>query len=94
MGKPDIKLIIGLDALPYSIRNSKVLTGNDLELLSNVHSVPDVDVSFHDDRMKNIFQYYAVNPEEMENELHIYARELLAEGKIKEAWQVLLTLNT
>jgi hypothetical protein len=70
------------------------VTGNDLVLLSNVHSLPEIEASFHDDRMKNIFQYYAVGPEEMGNELHIYAKELLAEGEIKEAWQVLLTVWT
>jgi hypothetical protein len=57
-----------------------------------VHSLPEADASFHDDRMKNIFQYYAMNPDEMENELHLYAKELLAEGKTKEAWQVLLSV--
>jgi hypothetical protein len=31
-----------------------------------------------------------MNPDEMEKELHLYAKKLLAEGKVKEAWQVLL----
>ena len=30
---------------------------------------------------------------EMETELHSYARQLLAQGKVGEAWQVLLALN-
>jgi flavin reductase (DIM6/NTAB) family NADH-FMN oxidoreductase RutF len=90
--KPNIQLGIGVDALPDAIRKSKILTGNDLGQLGNVHSMPEVDASFYDDRLKNIFQYYSVNPEEMEKELHIYAKELIDSGKVKEAWQVLLTV--
>ena len=88
--KPNVKVGIGIDELPENIRNSKILTGNNLGQLGNVYELPVVDPSFDDDTLKNIFQYYAVNPEEMEKELHIYAKRLLDEGKVKEAWQVLL----
>lgn len=88
--KPNIKIGIGVDALPESIRNSNILTGNDLGQLGNVHEMPFVDPAFNDDRLKNIIQYYSLNPDDMENELHRYAKELLEAGKVKEAWQVLL----
>jgi hypothetical protein len=91
--KPNIKLGIGVDALPEPIRNSKILTGNNLGQLGNVHEMPVIDPAFHDDRLKNIFQYYAINPADMENELHTYAKQLLDEGKVREAWQVLLALS-
>jgi flavin reductase (DIM6/NTAB) family NADH-FMN oxidoreductase RutF len=91
--KPNIHLGIGIDALPPSVRQSRILTGNDLGLLANVHVLPTVDPAWHDDRLKQIFQYYAVSPDEMEVELHSYARQLLSQGKIHEAWQVLLALN-
>jgi hypothetical protein len=91
--KPNIRLGIGMDELPGPIRNSRILSGNDLGRLANVHEMPVVDPSFHDDTLKSIFQYYSVNPEEMEKELHSYAKELLADGKVNEAWQVLLALN-
>jgi hypothetical protein len=94
MKKPDAKLSIGMDALPFSIKNSKILTGNNLVELGNVQKIPAVDASYNDERLKDIIQYYAVNPDEMENELHIYAKELLTGGKLKEAWQVLITLNS
>jgi hypothetical protein len=61
--------------------------------LANVNEMPLVDPSFFDDKLKNIIQYYSVNPDEMEKELHIYAKELLDDHKVKEAWQVLLALN-
>jgi flavin reductase (DIM6/NTAB) family NADH-FMN oxidoreductase RutF len=91
--KPNTRLGIGMDALPLLIRNSKILSGNHLGQLANVHELPVVDPSFHDERLQNIFQYYSINPEEMEKELHSYAAGLLEEGKVKEAWQVLLALN-
>lgn len=91
--KPNVKLGIGVDALPAPVKNSSILTGNNLGLLANVHDMPAVEPSFHDDKLKNIFQYYSINPEEMEKELHLYAKELLDSGKVAEAWQVLLANN-
>jgi flavin reductase (DIM6/NTAB) family NADH-FMN oxidoreductase RutF len=91
--KPNIKLGIGIDALPAPVRNSNILTGNNLGQLANVHDIPVVDPAFHDDRLKSIIQYYAVNPEEMEKELQLYAKELLDNGNVTAAWQVLLANN-
>lgn len=91
--KPNVRLGIGMDALPDPIRNSKILSGNHLGQLANVHELPVIDAAFDDERLRNIFQYYAVSPEEMEKELHAYAAALLDAGKVKEAWQVLLALT-
>ena len=88
--KPNTQLGIGVDALPDSIRNSPVLTGNNLGQLANVNEMPTVDPTFHDDKLKNIIQYYSINPNEMDIELHRYAKELLDTGKVNEAWQILL----
>ena len=88
--KPNVKLGIGMDALPDSIRLSRLLTGNHLGMLANVHELPIVEPSFDDEHLKNIFQYYSLNPAEMEKELHIYAAKLLDQNKVYEAWQVLL----
>lgn len=88
--KPNTKLGIGIDALPPGIRASKILSGNNLGQLANVHQLPAIDPSFEDPHLKHIVQYYSVNPEEMDNEIQRYARKLLDEGKVNEAWQVLL----
>ena len=88
--KPTTQLGIGVDALPEHIRNSKILTGNNLGQLANVQFIPQIDPAFHDDKLKNIFQYYSINPDEMEKELHFYAKQLLEKGMVAEAWQVLL----
>jgi len=91
--KPNTELGIGVDSLPESIRNSKILTGSNLGQLANVNELPLIEPSFDDAHLKNIIQYYSVNPDEMERELHSYAKELLDDGRVKEAWQVLLALN-
>ena len=88
--KPNLKIGIGVDALPAGIRNSHILSGNNLGQLGNVSELPAIDASFNDDHLKNIIQYYSINPDEMEKELHSYAKQLLAENKVNEAWQVLL----
>jgi flavin reductase (DIM6/NTAB) family NADH-FMN oxidoreductase RutF len=88
--KPNTQLGIGVDALPESIRKSSVLTGNNLGQLANVNEMPFIDPTFNDDNLKNIIQYFAINPDEMDKELHRYAKELLDTGKVNEAWQVLL----
>jgi len=91
--KPNTQLGIGIDALPENIRNSDILSGNNLGQLANVQELPVIDPAFDDDHLKQIIQYYNLNPEEMEKELHLYAKKLLDEGQVKQAWQVLLTGN-
>jgi flavin reductase (DIM6/NTAB) family NADH-FMN oxidoreductase RutF len=88
--KPNVKLGIGIDTLPATVKNSKILTGNHLGQLANVHEMPVIDPAFDDDHLKQIIQYYSINPDEMEKELHTYAQQLLNMGMIREAWQVLL----
>lgn len=91
--KPNVKLGIGFDKLPDGILHSKVLTGNYLAQLANMEAIPPVDPSFSDDRLKNIIQYYSIHPDELETELHIYAKELLDQERLEDAWQVLLAAH-
>lgn len=90
--KPNTQLGIGIDSLPKNIRNSKILSGNHLGQLANVHEMPFIQPSFDDAHLKQIIQYYSINPEDMEKELHSYAKKLLDENKVNEAWQVLLSI--
>lgn len=91
--KPNTQLGIGIDALPAHIRNSNILTGNHLGQLANVNEMPVIDAAFNDDHLKQIIQYYSINPPEMEQELHRYAARLLEEEKVHEAWQILLATD-
>ena len=90
IAKPHTQLGIGVDALPESIRKSSILTGNNLGQLANINEMPFVDPAFDDDKLKQIIQYYSINPDELDKELHRYAKELLEADKVTEAWQILL----
>ena len=81
------------DLLPSHIRNSKILRPADIAVLCNITNIPVIDPAYYDEQLKNIFQYYAINPEELEIELHLYAKSLLAKGQIAAAWQVLLSIS-
>ena len=74
--KPNMNLGMGVDNLPVEIRTSAILTGNDLGQLANVSSTPIVD---------HTFVYVP------QIDVHTDAKNLLAEGKLDEAWQVLLS---
>ncbi len=88
--KPNSQLGMGFEALPTSIRKSSVLTGNQLARLANCTQVPDIDPVFEDAHVRQIIQYYSINPEEMERELHKHAASLLDQDRVDLAWQVLL----
>ena len=91
--KPNTLLGIGVDGLPENIRSSTILSGNDLGKLANVQEIPVINPSFEDEKLRNIFLYFSINPVDMETELHVYAKELLQVDKITDAWQVLLAIN-
>lgn len=83
--KPLQKLGIGVDALPDKIRNSSILTGNDLGKLGNIEKIPN------EEELKGlkIPDSYIENKNDL-NELHRLAHQLLEENKLMEAWKVLL----
>lgn len=71
--KPLSTLGIGVDALPEAIKNSTILTGNDLGMLANVEVLPVAANSI-------------VSASE---EIHKRAQQCLKEGNISEAWNLL-----
>ena len=82
--KPLRTLGIGIDALPEELRNSTVLTGNDLGLLGNVEALPtqnEIDDFCKNQEHKNI---------KTVKELHQKAQDYLREGQIQKAWCILL----
>lgn len=82
--KPLRTLGIGIDALPEELRNSTVLTGNDLGLLGNVEALPtqnEIDDFCKNQEHKNI---------KTVKELHQKAQDYLREGQVQKAWCILL----
>ena len=88
--KPNMLLGIGVDALPQHIRQSRILTGNNLGMLANCTSIPVVAALIQDAQLTEIFKTYTHNTEALKTALHQYAKELLDMGEVDKAWQVLL----
>lgn len=82
--KPLSTLGIGVDALPEAIKNSSVLTGNDLGLLANVQALPTKEEI-------NAFVTKHENNVLTEVEKHRKAQNLLSFADVQGAWKVLLS---
>lgn len=93
--KPITTVGIGFDQLPEDIRNSSVLTGNDLGQLAGIEEIPnETDVNeFKLIELSDLFVSLEDAPAELEKELHLKAKALLAENKLNEAWMTLLAFN-
>ena len=68
---------MGIDNLPRKIRNSRILTGNELAILASAENIP-------------VKKEFAIRDEKNTEEKHILAKELLSQGKAEDAWQLLL----
>jgi flavin reductase (DIM6/NTAB) family NADH-FMN oxidoreductase RutF len=82
---------IGVDAFPKEVKYSKVLTGNNLGVLGLVETLPsDEEVSAfgRTDEMKELVDA-AIGDSRTLN-LHLKARQLLDNGRVMDAWKVLL----
>lgn len=82
--KPITTIGIGIDTISANIKNSKVLTGNNLGQLGNIETLPTKEEIENFNRSQT--QSFA-----SENEKHQYAKSLLEVNKVKEAWCVLLS---
>ena len=91
--KPNTRLGIGVDTLPLSIRNSRILTGNNLGMLGNSTTIPVISDLPADDQLNAILREHSHDSDAKQLALHEYARQLLEAGNIGKAWQVLLADN-
>ncbi len=94
VAKPILTKGIGIDGIPEHIRNSKILTGNNLGQLGNIELLPsyeDVNHYKQSGAISEAYEVYGKNLNKLENHLHHIAKCLLDDGKIEEAWKVLLS---
>jgi flavin reductase (DIM6/NTAB) family NADH-FMN oxidoreductase RutF len=86
--KPIATLGIGVDAIPKHIRNSTILTGNDLGILGNSEAIPTAEEvsTYIEDAKKACPHIEKASPEEM----HKKAQEYLRKGNVAVAWKILL----
>jgi len=88
--KPNMLVGIGIDALPENIRNSKILTGNELGMLANVTQIPAADPAYADPWLHILQQNHEQNAAALETNKHRYAAQLLGQHRVIDAWQVLM----
>jgi flavin reductase (DIM6/NTAB) family NADH-FMN oxidoreductase RutF len=96
VAKPLLNLGIGVDQLPDFIRNSTVLTGNNLGQLGNIEKIPsEMDVISYKNSgaINEAFEVYGKNLDRLDDQLHHIAKELLDNNKVEEAWKVLLSFQ-
>lgn len=84
--KPSANHGIGVDLIPEKIRNSTVLTGNNLGQLGNVEKLPGREevITYKNQFLKHVSG---------EKEIHTIAKKLLDEGKVEDGWKTLLSLE-
>jgi flavin reductase (DIM6/NTAB) family NADH-FMN oxidoreductase RutF len=93
VAKPLTTLGIGVNSLPVAVRNSKVLTGNDLGMLGNMEVLPndlEIDTMRWNTAVKDILDATIGDETNRERELHELAHQLLALGNVVDALKVVL----
>ncbi|WP_435413652.1 flavin reductase family protein [Psychroserpens mesophilus] len=87
--KPLSTLGIGVDAMPSEVKNSMILTGNDLGMLGNIEVLPSKkEVEAFID---NVSERYPNIREMSHRQKHKIARNYLSYGDVNSAWKLLLS---
>lgn len=87
--KPLSTLGIGVDAMPKNVKDSMILTGNDLGMLGNVEALPsksDIDIFIH-----QVSERYPNIKNATHREKHKIAQNYLSYGDVESAWKLLLS---
>lgn len=87
--KPLTTLGIGVDSLPEDVRNSMILTGNDLGMLANVEALPSKEEI--DEFIKNVGGKYPQLINASQRVKHKKAKDYLSYGDLESAWKLLLS---
>ncbi len=93
--KPITTCGIGFDALPKDIRNSSILSGNDLGQLAGIEQLPnETDVNEYKLlELSELFLSLEEDAVQLEIEIHKRAKDLLKRNLLEEAWLTLLSFN-
>ncbi len=95
VAKPIGRMGVGVDGLPLDIRNSTILTGNDLGRLGNTEKLPD-ETSVNEYKLtelSDLFLEWQDDKVELEKAVHRHAHGLLEQERVDEAWKTLLAFN-
>lgn len=87
--KPLSTLGIGVDQMPDHVKNSMILTGNELGMLGNVENLPTVEVV--QEFLESVSQNYPNIKEANHRDKHKLAQNYLSFGDLDSAWKILLS---
>ena len=82
---------IGVDALPISIKNSTILTGNELGILGNSERIPTMDEVKEYISLK-VEKSFDIQTSTKEN-IHKQAQDMLQKGTVLDAFKLLLAID-
>jgi flavin reductase (DIM6/NTAB) family NADH-FMN oxidoreductase RutF len=85
--------VLGVDGLPEEIRNSKVLTGNDLGRLGNLESLPgdhEIRDASEKEEVKMIMKEFDGKDDGLRNAMHRLGKAFVEAGKVREALAVMM----
>ncbi|AOW17589.1 flavin reductase [Polaribacter vadi] len=82
--KPISTLGMGVDQIPTEIRNSTILTGNNLGMLGNVEQLPS------DETVNNFAKEHPQFIGLETTKKHTFAQDFLSKNDVESAWKVLL----
>ena len=90
--KPNIKIGIGYDQIPSRIRNSFILSANDIAKLGNIEKIPSAEEvdNFKENTDIAHILHTAMDDEEAREDLHHHAKSLLENNQVEDAWKTLL----
>ena len=95
LAQPTTQLGVGVDSLPPEVRNSPILTGNDLGQLAAALALPDETLvnEYKLTELSELFMAHHSQPSELLEALHRRAQHLLAQGRVEEALKSVLAFN-
>jgi len=95
ISNPPTQIGIGVDSLPEEVRDSRILTGNDLGRLGQLEKLPD-ETEVNDYKLMEISEIFIEHEDDaiqLETILHQRAKALIASDKVSEALMTLLCFN-
>ncbi|MFZ8837322.1 MAG: flavin reductase family protein [Flavobacteriales bacterium] len=93
--KPLVAPGIGVDALPLEVRNSRILTGNELAQLGSILNMPnETDVNeFKLIELSELFIEHEDDATALEHALHRFASDCIQRGAIENGLKAVMAFN-
>jgi len=96
ISKPNVKIGIGYDQIPEYVKNSHLLSANNLGRLGNITSLPtkeEIKAFADSEEIIEVRRRFQNDEESLENHLHQLAKKYLEANELEKAWLALLQKN-